>query len=105
MKKNFFAVIAIIIAVSTSAFTMIKRDVSDLVWFEVDASTGMAISPSDGVQGDNPPISCPSGADHCATALKISQGEVNNNGDGTFTIASGVNITSPTYYDDTRSKN
>jgi len=100
MKKNFFAIIAIVIAVAASAFTEIKREDSDLVWFEVDESTGMAISPTDGIQGDNPAVSCPTGDSFCATALKISQGEVNSNGDGTFTIASGVNITSPAYYDD-----
>lgn len=105
MKKKIFAIVAIMIAVGSSAFTKIKRDQSDLVWFQVDAYSAEAINSSNGVRGDNPPITCPSGSLHCASALSISEGEVNPNSNGTFTIANGVDITDANTMNDTRNKN
>ena len=105
MKKNLFAIIALFIAISTSAFTNIKTFESDLVWFQVDAYTGEATSPLSGVKGDEPPVTCPPGQYHCAAAISISQGEVTQNSNGTFRINSGVDITDQQTMDASRSKN
>lgn len=106
MKKKFMAIVAVIIAISASAFTVIKKTSSDLVWFEVNGNSGSALNGvSGGVQGDEPPINCPNGSKFCSTALSISDGEVIDNGDGTYGIASGVDITSSAYFDQRRMKN
>jgi hypothetical protein len=98
MKKMLLPMIALVVAVSLSAFTKIQRTDSDLVWFEVNSS-GQALHPTDGgVQGDTSPFGCSTGTLKCATALSISQNEVQENMDGSYQIASGVDITSSSYY-------
>ncbi len=106
MKKRFLAIAAVVIAISASAFTVIKKTSSDLVWFEVNATSGSALNgATGGLQGDDPAINCPTGSKFCSTALSISDGEVVDNEDGTYGIASGVDITSSAYFDQRRMKN
>jgi|SRR6476620_6927487 len=97
--------LALVLAFAASAFTTVQTLDSDLVWFPVNSSGQALNSMSGGRQGDNPPINCPGGLTYCATALSISQGEVVNNGDGTFGVASGVDITSSSTYEQRRNKN
>ena len=97
--------IALVVALSLSAFTKAKQMDSDLVWFEVNSS-GQALHPTDGgVQGDSSPFGCSTGTLKCATALSISQNEVQENMDGSYRIASGVDITSSSYYNAREFKN
>ncbi len=106
MKKNFLAIVAVTLAIATTAFTKAKKLDSDLVWFEVHATAGTALNSVDGGrQGDNPPMSCPTGNKYCSAALSISQGEVVDNNDGTFGITSGVDISDPGYFNQRRTKN
>ncbi len=89
MKKQLFGVLAIVVAISASAFTHIKaKPASDLVWFEVNAS-GNPLHPALGEQGDNPPAAynCSTGSTRCARAYSIQEGEVTLNPDGiTYTL-------------------
>lgn len=105
MKKiSFLPLLALLFAVAASAFTVVHQQNSDLVWFEVDPSTGEALNQnSGGLQGSEPPISCPDGSFYCARALSLEQGEVVDNMDGTFGIATGVDITQ--HYNAQRQKN
>ena len=92
--------VVLVLAVGFSAFTKTKQMNSDLVWFQVNGTSGQALdATSGGLQGDADPYGCSSGSTKCAAALSISQNEVVNNMDGTFGIASGVDITSSSYYD------
>ena len=95
-------ILAFIIAITGSAF----QNFSDKVWFEVDPVSGDALNPtSGGLQGDVPAQNCMGNDDFCATALSISQNEVIDNLDGTYGIATGVDITSSSYYEEQRKEN
>jgi hypothetical protein len=105
MKKMLLPIMALIVGIGISAFTKVNQMDSDLVWFEVNSS-GQALHPTDGgVQGDSSPFGCSTGSLKCATALSISQNEVQQNMDGSYQIASGVDITSSSYYDAREFKN
>lgn len=105
MKKYLMGIIAIVLAVGFSAFTLPKAKPSPknssttLIWFEVDGDTGEALDPDNGMT--SPPLDCGvSGSDYCARALEYP-GEVTY--DGQYHIGSGVDIT--TDYDDQLFKN
>jgi len=86
--------LAVILAVAASAFTSINAYNSDLVWFELDPQTGAVVNSSQGYRGQQPPgaMNC-GGADlYCSKALSLQENEVVPNGDGTYSIASGVQI-------------
>jgi hypothetical protein len=94
MKRILLPIIVLVVGVSLSAFTKVKQMDSDLVWFEVNSS-GQALNPSSGgVQGDSSPFGCSTGSTKCARALSISEMEVQLNNDGSYAIATGVDITS-----------
>lgn len=98
-------IIAIVLAVGFSAFTLPKAKPSpknpstSMIWFEVDGDTGDALDPDNGLV--SPPGNCVEIAPKfCARALEYP-GEVTY--DGQYHIASGVDIT--TDYDSQLFKN
>ena len=104
MKKySFLPILALVLGIAASAFTVSENQNSDLVWFEVDQQGQAINSSTGGTEGVNPPMNCPGGSLLCARALSISQGEVVDNHDGTYGIATGVDISFD--YDDSREKN
>jgi hypothetical protein len=105
MKKFLLPVIALALGIGFSAFTKAKQLDSDLVWFEVNSSGQALNADRGGVQGDTSPFSCGQGLVKCATALSIGQDEVVDNMDGTYGIATGVDITSSSYYNAREFKN
>ena len=95
MKKIRFGlpVLALVLAVSLSAFTKAKQSYSDTVWFKLNPVTGQAMnSTSGGIQSDSDPFDCHPSGDPCAASLLISSQVVDNH-DGTYGIATGVDIT------------
>jgi len=104
MKKYFMGIIAIVVAVGFSAFTLPKAKSSPknpettLIWFEVHETTGEATNPDAG--SVSVPGTCSTGNKYCARALEYP-GEVTY--DGSYHIGSGVDIT--TAYDDEAFKN
>jgi hypothetical protein len=92
-NKLMLPILAVIVGVAASAFTVSNQKDSDLVWYEVNPD-GSAINPSDGVQSPSSPsaFGCSTGATLCSRALSISEQEVVDNGNGTYSIAQGVDI-------------
>ena len=104
-KQSFLPILALVLGIAASAFTSKQATDSDLVWFEVNQS-GAAVHPDEGMQGESSPFNCNTGSLKCATALSISAGEVVLNSDGiTYSIETGVDISSDLYYDQREFKN
>jgi len=92
MKKlSLLPLLALVIAVSASAFTVIQDRTSDLVWFKIDPDTQAIIS--DGSQGDVPPpaMSCQSTGRLCAAAFSIDAEQVYEE-NGTYHLAEDVTL-------------
>ena len=91
MKKMILPIIALALGIGFSAFTKVKQMNSGTVWFQLDPSTGQALnSTSGGSESDTDPFGCAQSGEPCAASLNLNQ--VVDNHDGTFGIASGVNI-------------
>ena len=96
MKKfSFLPLLALVIAIGASAFTEVKNNTSDIVWFKLDPDTGLPLNASSGgQQSQTDPFTCTATERPCSVALSLEDGEViEDNGD--FGIAPNVDYADP----------
>jgi hypothetical protein len=95
MKKfSIFIPVLILIFSLTSAFVSRPALDPDLVWFQLNSSTGALLNPNNGSQSATDPWGCSGTANYCSKAFSISEGEVTLISGTTYSINAGVNINS-----------
>ena len=91
---RFLPLLALAVAIATSAFTKAKQLDAEKVWFKLDLATGQPVNASSGgLQSDTDPFTCSSSGEPCSISLSVNSQVVDNH-NGTYGIATGVDPSS-----------